>query len=124
MTYNRHIIQTSTKHNKKTEEFTMKAKLILVTSLALMLATAGSAMAASTNGVGNGTGACNGLTEQQRIERQASHDTNGDGVCDTPGAGGAGAGAFVDADGDGVCDVGGGTQPQDGSGMRHGGRTR
>ena len=98
----------------------MKAKLILVTSLALMLATAGSAMAASTNG----TGACNGLTEQQRIERQASHDTNGDGVCDNPGAGGTGAGAFVDADGDGVCDVGGGTKPEDGTGMRHGGRTR
>ncbi|MBP8031233.1 MAG: hypothetical protein KAY70_01840, partial [Acetobacterium sp.] len=98
----------------------MKTKLILVGSLALMLATAGGAMAASTNGVGNGTGACNGLTEQQRIERQASHDTNGDGICDNPGAG---AGAFVDADGDGVCDVGGGTKPQDGSGMRHGGRT-
>ena len=63
----------------------MKTKLILVGSLALMLATAGGAMAASTNGVGNGTGACNGLTEQQRIERQASHDTNGDGICDNPG---------------------------------------
>ena len=99
----------------------MKTKLILVGSLALMLATAGGAMAASTNGVGNGTGACNGLTEQQRIERQASHDTNGDGICRNPG--GAGTGAFVDADGDGVCDVGGGTKPQDGSGMRHGGRT-
>nr|WP_320027234.1 hypothetical protein [uncultured Acetobacterium sp.] len=102
----------------------MKAKLILVTSLALMLATAGSAMAAPGYGQGNGTGTCSGLTEQQRIERQASHDTNGDGVCDTPGAGGSGTGAFVDANGDGVCDVGGGTHPQDGSGLRHGGRTK
>jgi len=94
----------------------MKAKLILVTSLALMLATAGSAMAASTNG----TGACNGLTEQQRIERQASHDTNGDGVCDNETCTQDGT-THQYGSGDGTCD---GTQPQDGSGMRHGGRTR
>ena len=99
----------------------MKAKLILVTSLALMLATAGSAMAASTNGVGNGTGACNGLTEQQRIERQASHDANGDGVCDTEGTCTQDGTTHQYGNGDGTCD---GTQPQDGSGMRHGGRTQ
>lgn len=95
----------------------MKAKLILVTSLALMLATAGSAMAASTNG----TGACNGLTEQQRIERQASHDTNGDGVCDNEGTCTQDGTTHQYGSGDGTCN---GTQPQDGSGMRHGGRTR
>lgn len=74
----------------------MKTKVILVVSLALMLATAGSAMAAPANGNGaeNGSGTC---TQQ--------------GTCN-------GTGSFVDADGDGVCDFG--THPQDGTGMQHG----
>lgn len=96
----------------------MKTKLILVGSLALMLATAGSAMAAPNHGAG--TGACNGLTEQQRIERQASHDSNGDGICDNENCTQDGT-AHQYGNGDGTCD---GTQPQNGTGMHHGGRTR
>ncbi|MCG2730590.1 MAG: hypothetical protein L6276_10005 [Acetobacterium sp.] len=103
----------------------MKTKVILVTSLALMLATAGTTFAA-----GNGQGACNGTgvgqgTEGERhyANCQGTGDADGDGICDLTGNP-VGTGAFVDADGDGVCDVGGGTHPQDGSGMRHGGRTR
>lgn len=69
----------------------MKAKVILIVSLALMLATAGSVMAASGNGRGAtyGSGTC---TQQ--------------GICDGTGTG------------DGVCDLG--THPQDGTGMQYG----
>lgn len=97
----------------------MKAKLILVTSLALMLATAGGAMAAQTHGTG--TGACNGMTEEQRIEHQATCDANGDGVCDNEGSCTQDGTSHQYGNGDGTSD---GTQPQDGTGMRHGGRTR
>jgi hypothetical protein len=135
MTYNHHTIPVSTKPNKKTEEFTMKAKVILVTSLALMLATAGTTFASNGYGQGacDGTGTGQGNTGERQYQNcQGTGDADGDGICDltgnpvgTGGAGyGAGSGAFVDEDGDGVCDVGGGTRPQDGSGMRHGGRTR
>lgn len=124
----------------------MNKKMILVTSLALMLVTAGTAMAAPGNGQGlkDGTG-----TRQGTGQHMAYQDADGDGLCDltgTPvgsrmgnGAGnanfvdadgdglcdnaGTGGQNFVDADGDGACDIGGGTRPQDGSGMRRGGRT-
>ena len=129
----------------------MTKKMILVTSLALMLATAGTAMAASGNGTGvaNGTGVGNGTG--QHMAYQGTQDADGDGICDRSGnpvgtggmgygadnenfidadgdgvcdnAGSGGTGAFVDADGDGVCDTGGGTHSQDGAGMRHGGQT-
>ncbi|WP_373483270.1 hypothetical protein [Acetobacterium sp.] len=107
----------------------MKAKLILITSLALMLATAGTTFAANGNEQGTGQGSSG---ERPYGNCQGTGDADGDGLCDltgnpvgTGGSGyGAGTGAFVDEDGDGVCDVGGGTHPQDGSGMRHGGRTR
>ncbi|MBC3795789.1 hypothetical protein [Acetobacterium tundrae] len=94
----------------------MKAKVILVASLALMLVTAGSALAAPANGQGQGNR--NGTCVQQGL-----CDTNGDGICDGTGAGAGmkyGNGSFVDSDGDGVCDLSGGTHPQDGTGMQHG----
>ena len=105
----------------------MKAKVILVTSLALMLATAGTTFAAghgqgTCNGTGTGVGQGNEGT-RQHTNCQGTHDANGDGICDLTGNP-VGTGAFVDADGDGVCDVGGGTRSQDGSGMHHGGRAR
>jgi len=126
----------------------MTKKMILVTSLVFMLATAGSAMAAAGNGAANGTGVGNGTGQGMA---QCTQDADGDGICDLTGnpvgtggmrngagnanfidadgdgvcdnAGTGGSGNFVDADGDGVCDTGGGTHPQDGSGMRNGGRT-
>ncbi|AFA47122.1 hypothetical protein [Acetobacterium woodii] len=110
----------------------MKAKVILITSLALMLATAGTTFAANGNGHGardgSGLGQGNGGVPQYS-NCQGTGDADGDGICDLTGnpvgsGYGAGSGEFIDENGDGVCDVGGGTRPQDGSGMRHGGRTR
>ena len=91
----------------------MNKKMILVTSLVFMLATAGSAMAASGNGQGTGNRMGSGQGTGQHMAYQGTMDGNG--VCDNVGTG-RGAN-FVDANGDGICDNGGGTHPQDGSGM-------
>ncbi|WP_414733169.1 hypothetical protein [Acetobacterium carbinolicum] len=107
----------------------MKAKLILVTSLALMLATAGTTFAANGNGRGAGDGS--GLGQGNGGERlyencQGTGDADGDGICDLTGdpvgtgelGYESGTNAFVDEDG--VCDIGDGTPIQDGSGLQRG----
>ncbi|AWW27043.1 MULTISPECIES: hypothetical protein [unclassified Acetobacterium] len=103
----------------------MKAKLVLVSSLALMLATAGTTFAASGYGQGSGVGQSSG-GERQYANSQESVDADGDGICDLTGdpvgTGGLGyeSGTNALVDEDGVCDIGDGTPIQDGSGLQRG----